>query len=147
MVPHDASVPAASDAALQYMAQTISAGGQEFCASQPSRSGFCDATLGVTGLCAVQPSSNGTFCQLAPVTQSSTMLTTLASAGRDCPSPGRRMSAEGVQSLVDYLAGFLPGFTLTVVQGKKATLQCIQEFVSFKASVSLFCIGALVTFS
>jgi hypothetical protein len=129
------------------MAQTISASGQEFCASQPSRSGFCDATLGVTGLCAVQPSSNGTFCQLAPVTQSNTMLTTLASAGRDCPSPGRRMSAEGVQSLVDYMAGFLSGFTLTVVQGKKSTLQCIQEFVSFKASTALFCVDGCVALS
>lgn len=142
-----AAVPAA---ALRYMAKTLSAGGQEFCASQPSPSGFCDPTAGITGLCASQPGSSssgnstGTFCRLAPVTQTTTMLTTLATPGRDCPTGGKRLTAEGQSSLVAYLGGFLPGFKLTVVQGSKAPLQCIQEYVSVHCMEWVFWQGAAV---
>lgn len=39
------------------------------------------------------------------------------------------MTAAAQSSFVEYLAGYIPGFKLTLTQGGKA-LQCVQEYVS-----------------
>jgi hypothetical protein len=57
------------------------------------------------------------------------MTTTLAAPGWDCPASGKGLSAAAQASLLAYLAGYVPGFNLTLPQGSKA-LQCVQQYVS-----------------
>jgi hypothetical protein len=57
------------------------------------------------------------------------MTTTMAVPGWDCAPSGNKMSAAAQSSLLDYLAGYVPGFNLTLPQGSKA-LQCVQQYVS-----------------
>lgn len=122
-------------AVASYLAATLTAGGQEWCASQPSPSGFCDATLGVTGLCAVAPApgpgGNGTLCRLTPGAAIApvTMTASLASPGVDCPPSGKKLSAAAQTSLLASLAAYMPGFRLSLPQAKQ-NLQCVQQYVS-----------------
>lgn len=130
-VSGSASTRASPADVASYLAKSLTAGGQEFCAAQPTPSGFCDATLNVTGLCAAQPApaSGSSSCRLAPAPKGWTMTTGLGSPGRDCPPNGKGMSADAQSSLLQYLAPFMPGFKLTLPQGARA-LQCVQQFVS-----------------
>jgi len=136
-VSGSASTPASPADVANYLAKSLTAGGQEFCAAQPTPSGFCDATLGVTGLCAAQPApaSGSRFCRLAPAPKGWTMTTGFGSPGRDCAPNGKGMSADAQSSLLQYLAPFMPGFKLTLPQGARA-LQCVQQYVSIDDWVS-----------
>jgi hypothetical protein len=119
-----------------WLAATLSAGGQEFCAGQPAASGFCSSTLGVTGLCAASPAPAGgasSFCKLTPVSSSSswTMTASLASPGVDCPPAGKKLSAAGQSSLLALLSSYMPGFKLSLPpQATKQALSCVQQYVS-----------------
>lgn len=129
-VAGSASATISPAAVASYLAKTVTAGGQEFCAGQPSASGFCDATAGVTGLCATAPSnSSSSFCRVMPVSKQWTMTATLASPGLDCPKAGKPMSADAISSFVTYLSGYMPGFSITLKKANKP-LQCVQQYVS-----------------